>query len=139
MLKQAQVLIVDDSEIDRYILNRKLSRLGEDVVSIVEQEDGDEALDYLSECLEKNMEIPEVIFLDVNMPRMGGFEFLAKFNPMHQESLLRKSNVMMYSSSDRKEDRQRAFGFSCVKDFLIKGELSVDDLEQKMTHVLEAS
>lgn len=138
-MKQAQVLIVDDSEIDRYILNRKLSRLGEDAVIIVEQQDGEEALSYLSECLKNDLNIPEVIFLDLNMPKMGGFEFLAKFSPMHQGSELRKSHVMMYSSSDRKEDKLRAYGFPCVKDFLIKGELSVDDLEQKMNHLLEAS
>lgn len=139
MLKQAHVLIVDDSEIDRYILNRKLSRLGDDAVTVVEQQDGDEALLYLSECLKNDSDIPEVIFLDVNMPKMGGFEFLAKFSPMHQDSGLRKSNVMMYSSSDRNEDKQRAFGFPCVKEFLIKGELSVDELELKMNNLLQAS
>ena len=137
MLKQTQVLIVDDSEIDRYILNRKLSRLGKDVVAIAEQSDGDEALSYLDECLKNDANIPEVIFLDVNMPKMGGFEFLAKFSRLHQYSELRNSNVMMYSTSDRNEDRQRAFGYPCVKDFLIKGELSVDDLEQKMQHLLK--
>jgi CheY-like chemotaxis protein len=133
------VLIVDDSEIDRYILNRKLSRLGQDAIDVVEQQDGDEALNYLSECLDNDSNIPEVIFLDVNMPKMGGFEFLAKFAPLCQDSLLSKSKVMMYSSSDRGEDKQRAFGFPCVKDFLIKGELSVDELERKMTHLLKAS
>lgn len=138
MLKKAQVLIVDDSEIDRYILNRKLSRLGEDAVIVVEQPDGDEALSYLSECIKNDTNIPEVIFLDVNMPKMGGFEFLAKFSPLHQDSVLRNSHVMMYSCSGRSEDKRRAFCFPFVKDFLIKGELSVDALEQKMTHLLEA-
>ena len=139
MLKHAQVLIVDDSEIDRYILNRKLTRLGDDAVDIVEQQNGDDALTYLAECLKNNKNIPEVIFLDVNMPKMGGFEFLAKFSPLHQDSDLRKSIVLMYSASNRSEYRKKAFGFPCVKDFLVKGELSVDELEQKITRLLEVN
>ena len=136
MFNQAKIMIIDDSEIDCYVLNRKLSRLGENAVSIIEYHDGDEALNYLSECVKNDADIPEVIFLDVDMPKMGGFEFLARFSPMHQDSVLRKSKVMMYSSSERQEDKRRAFGFPCVKDFINKGKMSVDDLELKMNQLL---
>lgn len=73
------ILIVDDREDDRLILERLLRRL--DVTNpILQLEDGDRAIDYLKEEGEfvdrTRYPFPAVLFLDLRMPRVSGYEVL---------------------------------------------------------------
>jgi len=134
-MKQISALIIDDSEIDRYILKRHLKEIG--VVDVFESDDGSSGLDFL-ENYEENCKIhgkkfpPVVIFLDINMPILNGFEFLEKFAELRKRLALKSCVIMMYSSSERAEDKEKANRFDFVKDYLTKGEMSVDELKAKI-------
>ena len=128
------IMITDDSEPDRYLLKRligKTSFKGE----IIEAKNGAEAIDFLCNRKEEysaNSESfpPVLIFLDINMPIMGGFEFLEKFDKLRSERAELKSVVFtMFSSSERKEDRERASLYECVGGYVTKGSLSKESLQ----------
>lgn len=128
------VLIVDDNEDDRYILKRYLNKA--DVAQqIFEVGDGKDALAFFKNYGDNKAENPDtyppaVIFLDVNMPLVDGFEFLEKFSHFRDSQDLQSVVVMMFSSSGRQEDKNRAFAFPFVKDYLIKGDIKHIDFRK---------
>jgi len=69
------VVLVDDNADDLFVLRQRLLRGGVDH-PIVTCEDGEEAMAHLKRIVGKPAECPVVIFLDLRMPRCGGFEVL---------------------------------------------------------------
>lgn len=134
-MQQVNVLIIDDSEIDRYILHRQLKEAG--VTHVEERDDGSTGLDFLRSCKsEQQNGCPQIIFLDINMPHINGFEFLNHFSEIRKQDEICSCVVMMYSSSERTEDKEQAYKHDFVKDFVIKGETTADTLKQKiLSHV----
>jgi CheY-like chemotaxis protein len=131
-------LIIDDSEIDRYILSRQLKQIG--ISSIIEKDDGLAGLNYLDENQKDDEREgtgfpPSVIFLDINMPQVDGFEFLEQFESLRDKNNLGSCIVMMYSSSERQEDKDKAYAYEFVRDFIIKGESSAEDIADKLKSV----
>jgi len=129
------VLIVDDSEIDRYILSRQLKQIG--VTTIIEKDDGSTALDYLGQYEENKQKAgdafpPTVIFLDINMPTVDGFGFLEKFKALREVHALSSCVIMMYSSSERQEDKDKAYAYDFVRDFVIKGISLPEEIAEKL-------
>ena len=135
------ILIVDDHETDRYLLTRQI-RKTQLVDKIFEVRDGDEALEFFSDNERKRADYPEeypplVVFLDVNMPRIGGFEFLEEFAKIRGPNGLESVVVMMFSTSERKEDVERALTFEFVSDYLVKGSYGSDDLAARISALLQ--
>jgi CheY-like chemotaxis protein len=74
--------------------------------------DAEEAL----EEIQKNETLkPDAIFLDINMPRMNGWEFLEEL-----EKLQLPVNVYMLTSSIDPRDQEKAHSYNLVKDFISK-------------------
>lgn len=132
-MKRVNALIVDDNEVDRYILKRQLKSLG--VESIIEKDDGSTALEFLKDY-DKNAILypddfpPVIIFLDINMPKINGFDFLEEFKSMRARNELASIIVCMYSSSERQEDKERFFNFDFIHSFIVKGEASGGTIEK---------
>ncbi|HEY5825615.1 MAG TPA: response regulator, partial [Cyclobacteriaceae bacterium] len=87
-----------------------------------------EALDYLN----GGHELPEIIFLDLNMPVMDGFEFLERYVTL-PEKIIQSSKIVVLTSSSSTADRERAIGFHNVIDFASKP-LSAQSLERVGAH-----
>ncbi len=124
-------LIVDDNEFDRYLLKRWLKACSFEM-EITEASDGQNALEYL-EIQETGPEDgypPAIIFLDINMPRVNGFEFLEQFAKIRETQDLRSTVVVMFSSSPRQDDKDQAFAWDFVDDFTVKGDFGTEDVEK---------
>ena len=99
------LLLVDDDEDFIFIMKEQLegSRM---VGRLAVAHDGVEALEYLRKADGfQNADTPDVVLLDINMPRKNGFEVLAD---MHNDPLLHEIPVAMVTSSVRKEDEARS-------------------------------
>ncbi len=72
MSKILKVLLIEDDTIEVMKLNRAISSLKLKHL-IIEANNGEEALDFL----EKKEMLPDIILLDLNMPKINGLEFLA--------------------------------------------------------------
>ncbi|MEM1163306.1 MAG: response regulator [Pseudomonadota bacterium] len=118
------VLLIDDEGVDRMIYRRVLERSGL-VGEITMFEYADDALDFL-----KLTERPkvDVIFLDINMPRMNGFEFLEAASREIGDNFADAVIVMLTTSLDPK-DHDRAMGYDVVKDFINKP-LTIEHVQQ---------
>ena len=127
------VLVVDDCEIERHILSHQLMKIG--VSNIVEKTDGTTGLAFFTDY-EKNLQQygtdfpPALIILDINMPLVGGFEFLQKFTELSNRCDLSRCQVLMYSGANDPDEKAQAMQYDCVKGYLVKGESSIDELKK---------
>ncbi|NIA67474.1 response regulator [Pelagibius litoralis] len=118
------VVIIDDDKVDRYIVQRIVQE-SDIEAKVIEYKAGDEFLEVLSDSKKRAAEIgtappPMLVLLDVNMPRMNGFEVLDSISRELGESDPDYMVVMMFTSSNHAEDKAKAFSYSFVKDYVVK-------------------
>ena len=104
--KTVTILLVDDDKVDVMAIRRSFSTL-RIANPIVEAQDGLEALARLrgTDGYEK-LPRPYLILLDLNMPRMGGLEFLAE---VRRDPVLHRSIIFVLTTSTAEEDRLQAY------------------------------
>lgn len=106
------VLIIEDDDVDQYIAKTILTKIYPDI-KVTSAYDGEEALKLLQTMDSK----PDVVLLDINMPRMGGLEFLETYAPEHDG---KTPVVVMLTSSDQYSDKSTALSYTFVSDFFEK-------------------
>lgn len=101
------VLLVEDDKVTNLLHTRMIDRSGMvDHVDIAT--DGMAALEYLKVRTLKGAPLPEVILLDINMPRMDGFEFLQEYVKLDTDAQTVKPMIIMLSTSVLRADEERA-------------------------------
>ena len=115
-MKINTAFIIDDDPIFVFGSKVLLKKCGF-ATKIVVFQNGKEALETTVKLLETGAELPEVIFLDLNMPIMDGWEFLEAFG-----KLSGVENIRLYilSSSIDSRDMERAKHYDIVTDFIAK-------------------
>lgn len=97
------VLLVDDDEDDNFFHQIVLERM--DIANVIAiAQNGIEALEYLKK---ENQIIPELIFLDINMPKMNGWEFLEQYKDLDPNQKA-KITIVMLTTSANPDDLKRA-------------------------------
>lgn len=116
-----QILCIDDDPIT-LMLSRKVIEKSSFSDEIITAQNGEEALLYFNTLKYNKAKIvkkPQLIFLDLNMPVMGGWEFLDYFtSPAYDE--FNSVNVIVLSSTINPEDLLKAKKYPIIKDFLSK-------------------
>lgn len=112
----AHTILIDDSDIDLFIQRRFL-----EVYNFSRQftsfKSADEALEWLSNL--KDEPVPEVIFLDLNMPKTDGFEFLERLSKL-PEPVSTRPRIVVLTSSNSTADVNRTRAFHNVIQFITK-------------------
>ncbi len=133
-MKRSNILLVDDDQVYLYLMNRVIKGLT-DELEVNSFTDGEQAVQFLSLCSQENIKLPEVIFLDINMPFLDGWGFLAEFKKL-KPKINDKVNIYMVSSSNREQDMKRAAEFEELTGYVVKP-LEEDKLVEIFTKVYE--
>lgn len=103
------ILLVEDNDQDEKLTLRALKKINlANEVDVVR--DGQQALDFLFAAGEfadrKGRELPTIVILDINLPRLNGLDVLAKLRADPRTRLL---PIVMLTSSDEERDRLRSY------------------------------
>lgn len=121
------IMLIDDDLPTNY-LNKMVIDEAQCTENVVTVNSGIEALKFLEEQPIEKM--PDLIFLDINMPAMNGWEFLDAYQSIPNKKK-EKTVIMMLTTSENPDDKMKA---KCIKDisgFMIKP-LSEDLVENVM-------
>ena len=91
--------------------NKTIINKTECVEEVVIAKNGEEALNYIKSGIH-----PEILFLDINMPVMGGWEFLKEFQKLEKD-LKKTIIILMIGAKLSEEEIERAKSFSEIKEF----------------------
>ena len=111
MNEQKTILVVEDDEVDVMTIKRAMKEIH--VTNPVEVRwNGEEALEYL----QGEKDLPGIILLDLNMPRMNGMEFLQH---VRSDERLKRIPVIVLTTSREEQDRFSSFNLG-VAGYMIK-------------------
>jgi CheY-like chemotaxis protein len=116
--KLNSVLLIDDDEPTNFIAKMIVTKadLNDNTQAI---QSGVKALKYLQDENLSNYDIPDLIFLDINMPTMNGWEFLEEYKKL---DIHKKKKIVLYmlTTSMNDDDQIRSEKIEHVDGFLIK-------------------
>lgn len=116
MNKTGRIFIIDDDDIFVFVL-RKLLQKNKRFNEVINIGNGLEAIDLLIAEYESMQIVPEIIFLDLNMPILDGWQFLDEIEKLPFKDLLR---IYIISSSIDVKEIEKAKTYSTVKSFVSK-------------------
>ncbi|GGH18090.1 response regulator [Mucilaginibacter phyllosphaerae] len=113
-----KVIVLDDDQIQQLILKKMMGKYGITSDTIF-TDDGVNVLEFLSAHKNEKKILPELLFLDLNMPKLNGWRFLEGLKVLYPE-LIKPLNVYILSSSVDPKDVKRSEKYAFVKSYLIK-------------------
>ncbi|MBN8569642.1 MAG: response regulator [Ignavibacteria bacterium] len=130
--KSVTVGLVDDDKVFQFITAKILKSLNV-IDCILQFENGLPLLEYLQNNFDKPESLPDVIFLDIQMPFMDGWQFLQEYSNL-RISFAKQIKIYILSSSISLYDKEKAKAYNQIKDFLVK-----PIGREKYTEILEES
>lgn len=129
------ILLVDDDENDNFFHKRTLEK-NRIAQKVAVANTGLQALEYLAKShQEVDLAHPNIIFLDINMPIMNGWEFLAEYEKL-PESARANTLIIMLTTSLNPSDRELAEQNNLVNGFINKP-LEAEHIKQIVEEHLE--
>jgi two-component system, OmpR family, alkaline phosphatase synthesis response regulator PhoP len=120
-----KLLIVDDEPHIRMLLHQTLEELEDEDVEIFTAQDGAEALETIQ------AETPDLVFLDVMMPRMNGFDVCDR---VKNELKLSEVYIIMLTAKGQESDRQRSLTVGA--DHFMSKPFDPDEVLRKAQEIL---
>ncbi len=118
MVTTSNIMLIDDDEIFTYIIKKIIDETKlADQINIFGN--GREAITYLEEVANNADALPEVIFLDLNMPILDGWGFLEEYIKL-KPNLSKKINLYIITTSVSPMDFKKSKSYSEVSDFIVK-------------------
>ena len=133
------IMVIDDDEPTNFI-SAMIIEEAHCTKHLQVVESGSKALSYLQTALESNNDdtffiTPDLVFLDINMPRMNGWEFLAEYRKLKNDNQA-KTVIIMLTTSLNPDDKLRAEGIPEVAGFENKP-LTAEMIERVVANYLK--
>lgn len=127
MPQNHSICIVDDDEVYKFFVKKiiELKGLADNVLTFP---DGEEAYNYIKENKGNPDLLPDIIFLDINMPIMDGFLFMEEYTKLKHE-INKEIAIYMVTSSIDIIDLERSKKYTEITDFITKP-ISAEVLEK---------
>ena len=104
-LRALRVLLVEDDEDHAFLIRRAFADMADAVVTVEVAGNGEQALERLARARFARGGPPQLVLLDLKMPRMDGLAVLAR---IRADEATRELPVVVLTSSERQEDREQA-------------------------------
>jgi CheY-like chemotaxis protein len=102
-----RVMLIDDNKHDNFFHETAINDTGL-AKEVVKYQSAEMALDFLSGVASANGIMPPLIFLDINMPGMSGWEFLQAYQQQVPSEVRKNSTIVMLTTSWNPNDMERA-------------------------------
>jgi len=103
----SHVMLIDDSEID-VLVSRRLMELTHFASHVTITSTAEEAVDFLKNEVTNTEQAPDVILLDMHLPGMSGFDFIAEFKAL-PDYILEKTKIVLLSAFQKQEEIDKLF------------------------------
>lgn len=120
-----KVMLIEDEEVLSSLLKRKLEENGYEVTVAF---DGEEGLDIMKK------QKPDLVLLDIIMPKMGGFEVMEEMNKV-EELKLKNLPVVIVSNSGQPVEIEKAQELG-IRDYLIKTQFDPQEVVDKVNRLI---
>ena len=120
-----KVLIVDDESFIRFLLEQTLEELEDEGVELISADNGETALEII------RAETPDIVFLDVMMPKMNGFDVC---NKVKNELGLHDVYIVLLTAKGQEFDKQK--GIDAGADIYMTKPFNPDDVLAKAKEIL---
>lgn len=113
-----KICIVDDDDIYRFTIEKTLESL-ELATKTMTFSDGEQAIHFISDHLNEDAKLPDIILLDIDMPVMDGFQFMEEYEKIKSD-VTKDMTIYMVSSSLDPVDINSAKKISSISDYIVK-------------------
>ena len=118
MKKQLKYLLIDDEEVFNFI-HSQIIRLTDEFAEINEVRSSSEALGIIQNNTTSKENFPDILFIDINMPEMNGFELLTQLQQL-APTFPKQIEIYIVTSSLFESDRLKAKTYPIVTGFIEK-------------------
>jgi len=124
MAAKFRVLLLDDNKASNYIHSKYLHKAN-DEVEVVDFQSGSRALAYLNNT---ENPLPDVLFVDINMPTMNAYEFFDRLKEIERPGLLQK-RIFLLTTSASKFDLERSRNYDFL-ELIVRKPLDLEKIKE---------